>query len=110
MWDNTLDILQAHKLIHKTVVPNLLNARITVKIQLKLIRWQHHLSTYLDKQIPDLIKFGLPLDFDRNFPLQAMHENHASAKQYGDHIEQHIHKFTISSSCLAIDDKGYAKL
>ena len=54
MWDNTLDILQAHKLIHKTVVPNLLNARITVKIQLKLIRWQHHLSTYLDEQIPAL--------------------------------------------------------
>ena len=48
------------------------------------------LNTYWDKQIPNRIRFEFPLDFDRNFPLQATYENHVSAKEYVDHIDQYI--------------------
>ena len=67
-WDTTPSILQAHKLIRQSGVPNFLNCRIPVQTQFHPDRWRHYLTDYWDQQLTDLIQYGFPLDFDRKFP------------------------------------------
>ena len=45
---------------------------------------------YFDQQLPDLIEFGFPLDFDRSRDLQSTLVNHASARLYPDHVDKYI--------------------
>ena len=68
IWKQTPGIIQAHKLIRQSGVPNFLNCRIPVRTQLNPDRWRHYLTDYWDKQLPDLIKYGVPLDFNRQCP------------------------------------------
>ena len=41
-------------------------------------------------QLPYLIAFGFPLDFDRFSILTSSFENHASAEEHAQHIEQYM--------------------
>ena len=61
----TPSILQAYKL-DKMGCQIFLICRIPVQIQLNPERWKYHLTDYWGKQLPDLIEFAFPLDFDRN--------------------------------------------
>ena len=45
---------------------------------------------YFDQQLPDLIEFRFPLDFDRTRELQSTFVNHASARLYPDHVEKYV--------------------
>ena len=45
---------------------------------------------YFDQQLPDLIEFGFPLDFDRSRDLQSTLVNHASASLYRGHVDKYI--------------------
>ena len=76
VWNKIPDILEAHKIIRDSGVPNFLKSRIPVPTQLNPQRWYFHLRNYWDKQLPDLINYGFPLDFDRNSILQPTYENH----------------------------------
>ena len=89
-WGTTPSILQAHKLIRQSGVPNFLNCRIPVQTQFHPDRWRHYLTDYWDQQFPDLIQYGFPLDFDRNFPLSLSKTNHTSAIEHGTHAEAYI--------------------
>ena len=64
-WEKVPDILQARKIIRQSGVPNFLKARIPVATQLNPDTWSFYLQDYWDKQLPDLIRYGFPLDFDR---------------------------------------------
>ena len=57
-WKQTPSIIQAHKLIRQSGVPNILNCRIPVRTQLNPDRWRHYLTGYCDKQLPDQILTG----------------------------------------------------
>ena len=83
-------ILQVHKLNRQSLVPNILNCRIPVQTQLDPDRWRQYLTDYWDKQLPDLIQFGFPLDFDRNCPLSSSDVNHASALNFESHVDAYI--------------------
>ena len=74
----------------KKGVPNFLNCRIPVQTQLNSDRWRHYLIDYWNKQLPDLIQFGFPLDFDRNCPLSSSDVNDASALNYESHVDSYI--------------------
>ena len=37
---------------------------------------------YWDKQLPDLIEYGFPIDFDRSCVLSSSEDNHSSAQQF----------------------------
>ena len=63
-WKSVPDIWQANKLIRESKVPNFLNCRIPVKTQLNSDKWRSYLTQYWDQQLPDLIQYGFPLDFD----------------------------------------------
>ena len=90
VWKKVPDIIEAHKIIRNSGVPNFLKSRIPVPTQLNPQRWYFHLQDYWDKQLPDLIYYGFPLDFDRNSILQPTYQNHTSATQHKDEIEKYI--------------------
>ena len=58
--------------------------------QLNPDSWAKHLSTYWDQQLVDLIRFGFPLDFDRNSTLLSSCQNHASAIEHVHHVDAYI--------------------
>ena len=49
-------------------------------------RWKHH----LDQQLPGLLEFGFPLDFDRACVLGHMDKNCNSAINSHGHIDKYI--------------------
>ena len=55
-------------------MPNFLKCRIPVQTQLKPKVWAQKLQNYWDQQLPDLIAFGFPLDFDRSKILMSYHD------------------------------------
>ena len=57
---------------------------------MKVDRWRYYFRDYFDQQIPDLIKFGFPLDFDREGTLGETLDNHASANEYPDQVAKYI--------------------
>ena len=86
------DIFEAHQITCDSGAPNFLKVRIPVVTQLHPDRWSFHLQDYWDKQLPDLIKYGFPLDFDRKSELQPTYDNHASAIKYIDQIDHYLFK------------------
>ena len=89
-WKSLPDIWQAKKLILESKVPNFLNCRSPVKTQLNSDKWRSYLTQYWDQQLPDLIQYGFPLDFNRNCNLVSTYVNHTSAIEHEQHIDQYI--------------------
>ena len=90
VWESVPDIFMAHKLIRDSGLPNFLGLRIPVETNLNVSSWRKHLVDYFDQQLPDLIEFGFPLDFDRTRDLQSTLVNHASARLNPDHVDKYI--------------------
>ena len=57
---------------------------------LNVATWRSYLSDYFDQQLPDLIEFGFPRDFDRKVSLASTFKNRASALAYLDHVDQYL--------------------
>ena len=89
-WNDIPDIISAHKLIRDSGLPNFLGCRIPVRSQLNVKAWRFHLADYWDQQLVDLIEYGFPLDFDRSSQLGHTLDNHTSALQFSDHVDQYI--------------------
>ena len=67
-----------------------MGCRIPVETQLKPGAWRYYLQNYWDHQLPDLIEYRFPIDFDRSRPLISTEVNHASGQEYGNDIEQYL--------------------
>ena len=89
-YDKIPDIIQTHRLVRQSGVPNFLGLRIPIPTQLKVDPWRYYLRDYFDQQLPDLIKFGFPLDFDRAGTLGQTLDNHASANEYPYQVHKYI--------------------
>ena len=61
-------------------VPSKLNAEV----------WAQYLVNYLDWQLPLLIKYGFPLDFDRGSTLVCENVSHKSALEYPEHVSTYL--------------------
>ena len=68
------DPLALHKVIKASGEYNFKNCQINVKSQLNPDVWDELLEGYWDFQLPLLIRFGFPLDFDRNSKLESHSE------------------------------------
>ena len=90
IWQTCPDIIEAHKLIQKSGLPNFLSCRIPIQGQLKPEKWRYYLQNYWDKQLVDLITYGFPLDFDRKVTLQSVQEYHKSAVDFPQEIDEYI--------------------
>ena len=77
-------------MIRDTGIPNFLGLHIPVKTNLNIASWRKHLVDYFEQQLPDLIEFRFPLDFDRARDLQSTLVNHASARMYPEHVDKYI--------------------
>ena len=84
------DPLALHKVIKASGEYNFKYCQINVKSQLNPDVWDELLEGYWDFQLPFLIRFGFPLDFDRNSKLESHSENHASAKNYPQHVQAYL--------------------
>ena len=90
IWGNVPNIIEAHKLIQDSGLPNFLQMQIPVPSQLNIKRWKHYLHKYWDQQLVDLLHYGFPLKFDRSRQLQSTEINHKSAIHYHDHVSHYI--------------------
>ena len=69
---------------------NFFGLRIPILSNLNMPSWRIYLEHYWDQQIVDLLEFGFPLDFNRDSDLVSIEENHASAIQFTEHVEEYI--------------------
>ena len=67
-----------------------MSSQIQVKSQLNPDVWEKFLEGYYDKQLLYLIRYGFPLDFDKNSKLSKSTENHKSALMFPGDIDQYL--------------------
>ena len=82
--------LTLHTMIKNSGQYNFKGCQINVKSQLNPDVWDELLVGYWDVQLPLLVRFGFPLDFDRNSSLESHPENHTSAKNFPDHVHAYL--------------------
>ena len=85
-----LDSLQLHKKIKESGASNFMQDQIMLDSQLKPDAWDKYLQGYWDKQLPLLVRFGFPLDFNREAQLVNHSDNHSSAKAYPNDINAYL--------------------
>ena len=66
--------------------------QINIKSQLNPDMWEAQLHDYWDKQLPLLIRFGFPLDFDRKSVLSSQDHNHSSANLFLEDINAYLNE------------------
>ena len=69
---------------------NFMTSQIQVKSQLNPDVWEKFLQRYWDKQFLYLIRYGFPLDFDKNSKLGKTTQNHKSAIMFPGDIDQYL--------------------
>ena len=77
--DNPVDL---HNLVKGSGTYNFLGCRIPIKLQLHVDEWECELQDYWDVQLCEFLKFGFPLDFNRNSKLRWENKNKNSATQF----------------------------
>ena len=90
--DNSVckNILELHKKLRQDGRHNYAGLQIPLMSNLNHEKWAQYLTTYWDWQLPLLIKYGFPLDFDRNFDTNSDKINHKSAIEYPDHVTTYL--------------------
>ena len=76
------DIIDLYHQVRHSRIPNFLGCRVPLLGQLNPAVWREHLAHYWDKQLPDLIEYGFPIDFDRKCHLSFSEDDHSSAHQF----------------------------
>ena len=79
-----------HKLVKASGTYNFLGLKIPVKSQLNVDQWEKHLQGYWDTQLLQLIKYGFPMDFNRQSPLRWEDKNHNSALQFPQDVDAYL--------------------
>ena len=92
IWGSIPDIVEAHRKIRNSGLPNFMGLRVPVQSQLKISAWRKYLKQYWDHQLLDFIEYGFPLDFNRTVQLTSTETNHHSALQYPDHVSKYLHE------------------
>ena len=84
------DPCDLHRIIKQSGTYNFLGMRIPLRTQLNVKEWESNLVDYWDTQLVQLIKFGFPLDFNRDSPLRWEDKNHNSALQFPEHVDAYL--------------------
>ena len=69
---------------------NFLTSQIQVPSQLNPDVWQNLLKGYWDEQLPFLIRYGFPLDLNRNSKLGTSAKNHLSALAFPQDLKAYL--------------------
>ena len=84
------DPLTLHQIIKASGEHNFKKCQIHIKSQLNPDAWDELLKGYWDTQLPLLVRFGFPLDFDRKTPLESHLENHNLAKDFPQDVRAYL--------------------
>ena len=84
------DPIALHAKILESNKYNFLQSQINLKSQLKPDAWDHYLQGYWDIQLPLLIRFGFPLDYNREGSLSSQETNHPSAVDCPEDIKAYL--------------------
>ena len=84
------DPLVLHKKIKDSGDYNFMKSQITVRSQLNPEVWESLLTDYWHNQLCSLMRFGFPLDFQRDNPLKSHLDNHTSTKIYPQDVEAYL--------------------
>ena len=84
------DVLKMHNIISESDTYNFLQCQIQVPSQLNADVWENYLGDYWDTQLKYLIRYGFPLDFNRNVKLSHKLGNHGSGNKYPTDIEAYL--------------------
>ena len=88
--DVDTDPITLHKIMIDSRAYNYLQNQINLKSQLNPDVWDQYLHDYWDKELPLLIRFGFPLDYNREGTLISQQTNHASAIEFPDDIQAYL--------------------
>ena len=94
------DIIELHKKLRADGRPNYMGLQIPVVSNLNQMKWAAYLDQYWDWQLPLLIKYGFPLDFDWNHVVHTDKINHRSATEYPDHVTTYLHDEVANNAML----------
>ena len=94
------DIIQLHRHLRNDGRHNFKGLQIGVPSKLNAKIWAQYLTNYWDWQLPLLIKYGFPLDFNRDTPLLCDKINHKSALQYPEHVSTYLQEETDNNAIL----------
>ena len=84
------NILVLHELLRQDGRHNYEGLQIPVRSQLNFEKWKSYLQDYWDWQLPLLIKYGFPLDYNRDHTIQNEQINHKSFLQYLSHVDVYL--------------------
>ena len=73
-------------------VHNCNGARIPVSFHMNLNKWAEYVDCYKDRQLLQYLVYGFPLGRISEGPNRERVENHASAIEYGEDINQYLQK------------------
>ena len=74
---DTNNLIEIHEIVRRTNKPNFMPSHIPVTSQLNVEVWQELLKDDWDQQLLQLLRFGFPLDFNRNGQLHCEGGNHS---------------------------------
>ena len=72
------DPVELHKLVKNSGTYNFLGLKIPLQGQMNVQQWENKLVGYWDMQLLELIRYGFPIDFNRQSPLRWEDKNHNS--------------------------------
>ena len=75
------NIMELHQRLRNDGRHNYVGLQIPVSSKLNPGKWANYLHNYWDWQLPLLVKYGFPIDFDRNAEICHELGNHNSANQ-----------------------------
>ena len=86
--------IQLFEHVHASGLPNFKCCRIPVSdATLNISAWYKKLKGYKDAVVCDLLRYGFPLDFNRNRTLSSgMVKNHKGARDFPFFIEKYFKK------------------
>ena len=84
------DPIKLYDITRNETTFNFLSAQIQLDSQLNVDIWEKLLENYWDQQLPYLIRYGFPLDFDRNSKLGKNDKNHTSALAFPQDIDAYL--------------------
>ena len=74
--------IEMHNKIKNSGAFNYLKCKIPVKSQLRVQEWGKMLDNYWDQQLVHFLRYGFPVDFNKNTVLGTNYENHSSAIEH----------------------------
>ena len=82
--------IEQHLHVKASGCSNFMHCRTPVVSQLNVDAWEASLVDYWDKQLMFLIRYGFPLDFNRDSPLYSDNRNHNSAVEFPNDVRAYL--------------------